>query len=93
LDCEGWAHKNSRMEEPRETPLYLERIDPNRNMARFYVISVQPTLFGELSLIRNWGRIGAAGRSKIETFPDMEGLTRATMRLERRKRRRGYVES
>jgi len=92
LDGEGWAHKNSRMEESHEPPLYLERIDPSRNMARFYAISIQPTLVGELSLIRNWGRIGTIGRSKIETFPDIEGLTRATMRLERRKRRRGYVE-
>lgn len=80
------------MEEPHETPLYLERIDPNRNMARFYAMSIQPTLFGELSLIRNWGRIGATGRNKIETFPDMEGLVRAKMRLARQKRRRGYVE-
>jgi len=42
--------------------MHLRRIDPNRNMARFYTMSVQPTLFGEWALLREWGRIGSAGR-------------------------------
>ncbi|WP_159650744.1 WGR domain-containing protein, partial [Bosea sp. 125] len=35
--------------------LCLRRIDPTRNMRRFYVLSVQPTLFGGVSLVRHWG--------------------------------------
>ena len=31
-------------------------------MARFYTVALQPTLFGEWSLQREWGRIGCAGR-------------------------------
>jgi predicted DNA-binding WGR domain protein len=31
-------------------------------MARFYTMTVQPTLFGEWALQREWGRIGSAGR-------------------------------
>ena len=42
--------------------MHLRRIDPDRNMARFYTMSVQPTLFGEWALLREWGRIGSAGR-------------------------------
>lgn len=42
--------------------MYLRCIDPERNMARFYSMSVQPTLFGEWALLREWGRIGSAGR-------------------------------
>ena len=42
--------------------MHLRRIDPDRNMARFYTISVQPNLFGEWSLLREWGRIGSPGR-------------------------------
>lgn len=48
-------------------PLHLRRIDPARNMRRFYVLSIQPTLFGGASLIRNWGRIGTNGQAMMET--------------------------
>ncbi len=30
--------------------LYVERVAPDKNMARFYALAVQPTLFGEVSL-------------------------------------------
>ncbi|TIU14242.1 MAG: WGR domain-containing protein, partial [Mesorhizobium sp.] len=54
--------------------VHLQRIDPNCNMARFYALSVQPTLFGEVSLIRNWGRIGTSGQTKVETFVAIEDM-------------------
>ncbi|MGO7014944.1 WGR domain-containing protein, partial [Rhizobium johnstonii] len=38
--------------------LYIERIDPSKNMARFYALSIEPNLFGGTSLVRSWGRIG-----------------------------------
>ena len=31
--------------------MHLHRIDPDRNMARFYSMSVQPNLFGESALL------------------------------------------
>lgn len=68
----------------------LYRIDPTRNMARFYVLDIQPTLFGEVSLVREWGRIGAGGRAKIETYRTGEAAALALARMEARKRRRGY---
>lgn len=39
--------------------LYCQRIDPSKNMARYYTLYLQQTLFGETSLVRCWGRIGA----------------------------------
>lgn len=42
-------------------PLHLRRINPALNMRRFYTLSIQPTLFGGASLVRNWGRIGVGG--------------------------------
>jgi predicted DNA-binding WGR domain protein len=42
--------------------IHLTRTDPDRNMARFYTMTLQPTLFGEWALLREWGRIGSAGR-------------------------------
>jgi predicted DNA-binding WGR domain protein len=34
------------------TALILHRIDPSRNMRRFYLLDVQPDLFGQWCLIR-----------------------------------------
>ena len=48
--------------------MHLRRIDPDRNMARFYTMSVQPNLFGEWLLLREWGRIGSAGRFVTRGF-------------------------
>jgi hypothetical protein len=31
----------------------------SRNMARFYVLAIEPTLFDEMALVREWGRIGS----------------------------------
>ena len=45
--------------------LVLERVDRAKNMARFYVLSIEPTLFEDLALVRRWGRIGSAGRERI----------------------------
>ncbi|WP_245484986.1 WGR domain-containing protein [Ciceribacter ferrooxidans] len=70
----------------------LRRVDPERNMARFYLLTIQPTLFGGVSLIRNWGRIGTSGQVKIETYDRPDDADRAYRRLERIKRRRGYVD-
>jgi hypothetical protein len=49
--------------------MHLRRIDPDRNMARFYSMSVQPNLFGEWLLFRVWGRIGSPGRSSQAASP------------------------
>ncbi len=59
-------------------------------MARFYMLSIQPTLFGGSSLVRSWGRIGTNGRAMIETYDEDAGAGEAFSRLERRKRKRGY---
>ena len=72
-------------------PIDLVRIVSSENMARFYGIAVQPTLFGEVSVIRSWGRIGTRGRSVIVTYENGEQAGAARSDLEARKRRRGYA--
>jgi len=42
----------------------VTRVTPEKNMARWYEIDVQPTLFGEFTIERHWGRIGSSGQSK-----------------------------
>ena len=71
--------------------LVLHRIDAARNMARFYAMSIQPTLFGGEALVRNWGRIGTRGRYRMDLFEDGAAAERALARLARVKCGRGYV--
>ncbi|MFW8609394.1 WGR domain-containing protein [Rhizobium beringeri] len=70
--------------------MLLYRIDPSRNMARFYRLSIQPTLFGGSSLVRNWGRIGTEGRLMVELYDTPEEADTACERMTSRKLRRGY---
>ncbi len=69
---------------------YLEKHDPAKNMARFYSLMILPNLFGEWSLQREWGRIGQAGKVRILSFSSQEEATRAFLKLEAAKKRRGY---
>ncbi len=82
---------NLSMQPPEITPVHLTHLNPELNMARFYAIEVQPTLFGEMSVIRNWGRIGTRGRAMMVTYEDPTQATAALMKLDNQKRRRGYV--
>lgn len=80
---------------PNDTPppLSLRRIEPALNMRRFYALALQPTLFGEVSLVRHWGRIGTRGQFLTQTFPEAAAARRAFERLARAKRARGYAEA
>lgn len=69
----------------------LQRIDPARNMRRFYRLELQPELFGGVLLVRQWGRIGARGRIVADRFESAELAARALAQHTDRKTRRGYV--
>ena len=68
----------------------LTRIDPHQNMARWYEVEVQPTLFGEFALERYWGRIGHSGQSKKQSFADEKDAEEMATRIKSAKTRRGY---
>ena len=74
------------------TALHLRRIDPSRNMCRFYRLDVQPDLFGGVLLVKEWGRIGAEGRIVAEPYESEALAADALQRHADRKRRRGYSE-
>lgn len=59
-------------------------------MARFYRLSTMPSLFGDICVVREWGRIGRPGRMRIDLYEKVEDATAAWSSLERTKRRRGY---
>jgi predicted DNA-binding WGR domain protein len=69
----------------------LERTDSAHNVARYYVLSVEATLFARNTFVRRWGRIGPAGRQRLEFFDsrDSAGLALETWLV--RKRQRGYM--
>ncbi|RWX21129.1 WGR domain-containing protein [Rhizobium leguminosarum] len=71
--------------------LYIERIDPSKNMARFYALSIEPNLFGGTSLVRSWGRIGSRGQQKIHVFDSEAKAVDLLLSLLRRKQSRGYL--
>lgn len=62
-------------------------------MHRFYLLTVQPTLFGGVSVIRNWGRIGSSGQTMVQTFEAEDDAAATLLRVEREKRRKGYREA
>ena len=70
--------------------LYVERTDKARNMARFYAMTIEPNLFGQVCLTRRWGRIGAQGQMKVQHFARERDAVAAFLDLLRRKRSRGY---
>ena len=70
----------------------LHRIDPSRNVRRYYRLDVQPDLFGWWVFIREWGRIGAWGQSREASFATLDEAETALERQRRAKERRGYVD-
>ena len=72
------------------TPVILRRVDPERNMARFYRMQIQPTLFGGFTLVREWGRIGQAGTCRHDQHDTAEAARLDLDSLMAAKRRRGY---
>ena len=55
------------MDEPVSTirhTLVLRRLEPARNVARFYALMIERDLFGRTVRVRPWGRIGGHGRER-----------------------------
>lgn len=77
------------MTQPPE--IYLERKDPQRNMARFYTMRLLPTLFGDIALIRSWGRLGTRGKTLIHHLATEAEALSLMHELLCQKERRGYI--
>ena len=69
---------------------YLTCINPDQNKYRFYCMSVQYGLFGNIYLIRQWGRIGTRGRKLMQSFDTMDEICQEIQRLLEIRKRRGY---
>ncbi len=65
-------------------PVSLRRVEPSRNMRRFYSLEVERDLFGRVVLVRRWGRIGTAGKVRLDEYAGEEALI-AMQALERQR--------
>jgi predicted DNA-binding WGR domain protein len=69
----------------------LEKINPLERQRRFYEMIVAQTLFGDWCLIREWGRIGAAGGQRMIDYTETKEEAEAALdKLSAQKCRRGY---
>ncbi|MBL0407508.1 WGR domain-containing protein [Microvirga aerilata] len=75
---------------PIKHHLVLHRIDPEQGIRRFYSLMIERDLFGTISLVRNWGRIGTTGQELVEIHADEIAAGQALEAVARLKRRRGY---
>ncbi|MEY3775512.1 MAG: hypothetical protein RLZZ129_2292 [Verrucomicrobiota bacterium] len=73
------------------TRICLSRVDPARRMARFYVLAIEPTLFGGYALVREYGRIGRGGRVVSKLYGSADEAIQAFQRQRQVKERRGYA--
>ncbi len=69
----------------------LQRLDPDRNMSRFYLMTAHSDLFGGSAPIREWGQIGSGGRTIRDIYPDEGQAIDALARMAKIKTRRGYA--
>jgi predicted DNA-binding WGR domain protein len=74
--------------EPAQLQVILERVDPARNVARYYVLPVEQTLFACGALIRRHDRIGSPGRECLQSF-DSRGGAGLTLEAWLERKRRG----
>jgi predicted DNA-binding WGR domain protein len=71
-------------------PVTLHKIEPAKNMARFYALEMEQDLFGRHVLVRRWGRIGTAGKIRLDEHTGEGEAWAALQRLQMAKRRKGY---
>jgi predicted DNA-binding WGR domain protein len=77
---------------PEDVPgrIELKKVDATQNMHRFYRMSLQHDLFGNVSLLREWGRIGSCGQIRVDTYEEEAEAVKAMIKLATEKQRRGY---
>lgn len=69
---------------------HLEKHELSKNQKRFYRLSVQPNLFGEWTLFKEWGRIGSGGTVRLEWCATKDEAETNLIAIEKKKKRKGY---
>ena len=71
--------------------IVLRRHDLTRNVSRYYVLAIEPSLYGDAALVRAWGRIGSLGRQRLDLYATADAAGEALELWLARKMRRGYA--
>ena len=74
------------------TDAHLRCINPERNKWRFYRMSIQPTLFDDWLLVREWGRIGQNDQARHEHHASIGAALTSLQKMTLQKRKRGYQD-
>jgi predicted DNA-binding WGR domain protein len=69
---------------------FLTRTDRTRNINRFYLVDVIPTLFGEWALVREWGRRGSPGTVRLSSYQRRNEAETAERHTIKRRLQHGY---
>jgi len=65
-------------------------MDSESNEDRFYHVHVSPTLFGEWSVVIEWGRNGSGGTVRFTNWPSEAEADKRAAQLANKKVKRGY---
>jgi predicted DNA-binding WGR domain protein len=88
------ARDASNVEETASHPnpggVVLRRVDPAKNMSRFYSLEVERDLLGRVVLVRRWGRIGSTGKTRLDEHKGKGEALAALEALQIAKTRKGY---
>ena len=68
----------------------LMRIDASDNTYRYYRMEIMPGLFGDWSLVWEWGRIGQPGQVRVDWYPSELEAKNARFDIQMQKAKRGY---
>lgn len=68
----------------------LYRVVPEANMARYYMVGIESSLFGDVAVVRRWGRIGKPCRVRIDLYRTRGEAEVARARIMRAKLAKGY---
>ena len=71
---------------------YFQRHDAHQNLHRFYQLWVTPGLFGDWSLVREWGRVGSPGTVRKIWFETESDAEKAGLSILNAKVKKGYVQ-
>jgi len=69
----------------------LTRTDPTRNIDRFYVVQVMPSLFGDWTVLREWGRPGSPGTLRLSSYERRNDAEITQQHTIKRRLQRGYT--
>jgi predicted DNA-binding WGR domain protein len=68
----------------------LTRTEPESAVQHFYRMELMPGLFGDWSLVREWGRAGQPGQIRIDWFDEEAQAKDARFAIQMEKAKKGY---